>query len=117
MMSGLVGLTSSFDESLVSPKLEVSPTIPFIISFSHRYSFETGPAVQGGPDVFFDGGVLEISEDDGATWNDVSKYADPNYPVPLFTDKPPTPDGGTEGGPKEAGPPDASAGDSREAGA
>jgi MYXO-CTERM domain-containing protein len=92
------------DESLVSPTLAVSATNPFIISFSHRYSFETGPAVTGGPDVYFDGGVLEVSEDNGATWNDVSKYVDPNYPVTIFTNNPPPPDGGaTEGGASEGG--------------
>jgi hypothetical protein len=57
---------------------------PFVIAFSHRFSFEKGPVVAGGPDVYFDGGVLEISEDGGTTWNDVSKYTDPGYPRTLY---------------------------------
>jgi hypothetical protein len=61
-------LGTSTDESLVSPTLEISKTNPFILSFSHRFSFETGPAVPNGPDVNFDGGVLELSDADGMTW-------------------------------------------------
>lgn len=101
------------DESLVSPTLAVSATNPFIINFSHRYSFEVGPAVAGGDDVFFDGGVLEISEDNGTTWKDVSTYVDPHYPITIYTTQPPPPDAGTgEGGtaPAEAGA-DADVGD------
>jgi MYXO-CTERM domain-containing protein len=97
-------LGAESDESLVSPDLVVSATNPFIISFSHRYSFETGPAVTGGPDVFFDGGVLELSEDGGTTWNDISNYADPEYPVSLYTTQLPPPDAGSgESGASEAG--------------
>ncbi len=71
------------DESLVSPNLVVSPTSRFVIAFKHRYSFEVGPVVPGGADVPFDGGVLEISDDGGTTWKDVSTYVDPAYPRTL----------------------------------
>ncbi len=84
-------LATTSDESLVSPDLVVGQS-PFVIAFSHRFSFEKGPAVPGGPDVFFDGGVLEVSEDGGTTWNDVSTYTDPGYPLTLYqpTDEPST---------------------------
>jgi len=97
---------TSSDEYLVSPDLVVSPTNPFIIAFTHRYSFESGPVRAGGPDVAFDGGVLEISVDGGMTWQDVSTYADPGYTQTIYTTAPPPPgDGGTsEAGPaREAG--------------
>ncbi len=47
------------DDRLVSPPQDLSATSKLI--FWHRYSFESG----------FDGGVLEISTDGGATWIDV----------------------------------------------
>lgn len=47
---------------LVSPELQVSSTRPLRISFRHRFSFETSDG------QYWDGGVLEISEDGGATW-------------------------------------------------
>jgi large repetitive protein len=61
------------DASLVSPPLEVGPD-PFQVSFRHGYSFEAGDG------FFFDGGVIEISDDGGATWRDVADLgADPGY--------------------------------------
>ena len=57
---------TSADISLVSPVLQVGAG-PFSFSFQHRWQFEfstTGP-------TFFDGGVIEISTDNGATWADV----------------------------------------------
>jgi hypothetical protein len=77
------------DEALVSPALAVSTTAPFTIAFSHRYSFEVGPVTPLGPDAYFDGGVLEVSEDGGSTWNDVSTYANPNYPRTLYASSTP----------------------------
>ncbi|WP_394839015.1 M36 family metallopeptidase [Pendulispora rubella] len=74
----------SGDESLVSPDLTVGGE-DFTISFKHRYAFEYSPAGQVGPDiVYWDGGVLELSEDGGTTWKDVSTYGvDPKYPTTL----------------------------------
>jgi large repetitive protein len=72
------------DESLVSPDLKVSAFNPLIISFKHRYSFEVGPVTEDGPDVPFDGGVLEISQDGGKTWQDVSSYAYTTYGAALY---------------------------------
>jgi hypothetical protein len=48
-----------------SPPLVVAGGEPFTLSFKHRFSFESGAGVN------FDGGVIEISSDDGATWTDV----------------------------------------------
>ncbi len=72
-----VGTTS--DETLVSPTLTVSTTAAFTIAFSHRYEFESGPPAPDKPDVYFDGGVIELSDDDGANWKDISSYANPSY--------------------------------------
>jgi MYXO-CTERM domain-containing protein len=79
-----VGTTS--DESLVSPTLAVSATSAFTIAFSHRYEFESGPPAPNRADVYFDGGVLELSDDDGATWKDISTYANPSYTRTIFVD-------------------------------
>jgi hypothetical protein len=72
------------DESLVSPDLVVSSTAAFGIAFKHHYSFEHGPVTGTGPDVYFDGGVLEISDDGGTTWKDVSTYVNPSYPHTIY---------------------------------
>jgi MYXO-CTERM domain-containing protein len=72
------------DESLASPSLTVSATDHFTIAFDHRFQFEHNTT------QYFDGGVLEISDDDGATWKDVSTYVDPAYPQTLFTQPPDT---------------------------
>jgi hypothetical protein len=48
-----------------SPPLSVATGEPFVLSFKHRYSFENAAGVN------YDGGVIEISTDDGATWTDV----------------------------------------------
>jgi hypothetical protein len=54
------------DTSLESPSLKVSTTAAFTVKFTHRYSFEFSS------NTAWDGGVVEISTDDGASWNDVS---------------------------------------------
>jgi len=74
------------DESLVSPDIAVG-TGDFTIAFSHRFAFESGAVDPAGPEVFFDGGVLEISDDGGTTWKDVSAFADPGYPQTLYASK------------------------------
>ncbi len=60
------------DLSLESPVLEIG-TGDFTLSFDHRYKFETS---QG---VHYDGGRIELSTDDGDTWEDASDYADVDY--------------------------------------
>jgi hypothetical protein len=49
------------EQSLVSPLLEAGPD-PLVISFQHRFAFEGGN---------WDGGLIELSADDGASWVDV----------------------------------------------
>jgi len=68
------GADSGFngDVRLVSPILRVGGAgAPFfVVTFDHAYSFEQ-PA--------FDGGVIEISNDNGVTWQDVSAFATTGY--------------------------------------
>ncbi len=49
------------EQALVSPTLHVGTT-PLVISFLHRFAFENGG---------WDGGLIEISTDGGASWTDV----------------------------------------------
>jgi hypothetical protein len=49
------------EQILVSPLMQVG-TGPLVITFRHRFSFESGG---------WDGGVIEISKDGGATWTDI----------------------------------------------
>ena len=49
------------EQSLVSPTLHVGAG-PLTVSFQHRFAFEAGN---------WDGGVVEISTNGGATWTDI----------------------------------------------
>jgi hypothetical protein len=60
-----------------TPPLVVSPTGNFVMSLTHRYKFEFSTA------TYWDGSVIEVSEDDGATWVDVSTYVNPGYTATL----------------------------------
>ena len=53
------------EQSLISPAMHVGND-PFVISFQHRFSFESGG---------WDGGVIELSADGGATWTDIGTAA------------------------------------------
>jgi hypothetical protein len=55
------------DQYLISPVLSVGPGAALGVSFRHRFFFESGN---------WDGGVIELSSDGGATWVDigVGKY-------------------------------------------
>jgi len=64
------------DSSLTSPPLIASATTPVTITFTHSYDFEST----------FDGGVIEFSIDDGATWSDIATLGvTPGYGAPLDT--------------------------------
>lgn len=61
------------DAELVSPPLPVGAA-PLRVSFQHAYNFDYASATH------YDGGVIELSQDGGATWQDVESYgADPHY--------------------------------------
>ena len=66
---GIIGTESISDRSLTSPPLTVSADQPFTMSFTHRHSFEQSRGQN------FDGGVVEISVDDGKTWKDIGDAA------------------------------------------
>ncbi len=68
-----IDLGTVSDTQLVSPALQVGSTAPFVMSFSHRFSFEADAT------TFWDGGVIELSTDGGATWQDISAYVSPGY--------------------------------------
>jgi Fungalysin metallopeptidase (M36)/PA domain len=59
------------DTQLMSAPLVVGSN-PLIIAFHHRHSFEDVTTA-------FDGGVIEVSLDAGATWVDISTYVAPGY--------------------------------------
>jgi Fungalysin metallopeptidase (M36)/PA domain len=73
-----VDFASVSDTALESPALNVG-TAPFIISFDHRFGFETN----GGVAPFFDGGVIEISRN-GGPFLDISTIVNPGYGGTLF---------------------------------
>ncbi len=75
------GQASAFkaDTYLVSPPLPVAPSTTLSISFKHRYDFEQGVTADG-TTVNYDGAVIELSTDDGATWSDIGASAMPAYP-------------------------------------
>jgi hypothetical protein len=66
------------DSSLISPTLVVSRTASFILTFRHKYLFDTATDATGKP-LYLDGGVIELSTDDGATWADIGHAASPGY--------------------------------------
>ncbi|MET0594902.1 MAG: M36 family metallopeptidase, partial [Polyangiaceae bacterium] len=100
-------LAAAGSEALVSPPLTVSATENLTIGFKHAYAFEVGTSPIGGGMANFDGAVLEIMEGSGdastGTWVDVSTYADPMYPVTIFTGAPSIPDGNPLAGKKAWG--------------
>ena len=53
------------EQALVSPTLHVG-TAPLVIAFQHRFAFESGN---------WDGGVIELSSDGGASWTDIGTSA------------------------------------------
>lgn len=63
------------DHWLVSPPLHPSPTEPLVLTYGTRWTFDS--RAQDG--LFFDGGVVELSEDDGVSWVDVGASFAPGY--------------------------------------
>lgn len=78
------------DESLVTPPLTVAATGAFAVGFKARWDEETD-----GAGNYYDGVVLEISDDGGATWKDVTEAGGtlaPAYNHTLFIDSTEPPD-------------------------
>jgi hypothetical protein len=73
---------NSTDVQLVTPAIQVSATGDLQISFEHAFSFEVAN------NSFFDGGVIEISADNGLTWQDVSTIVEPGYTQVLAAGNP-----------------------------
>ena len=78
---GELDLNAPADESLISPVLSVGGGT-FSISFEQRYffNFQTSPSP-----AYFDGMVLEISTNGGASWTDIGSHASPGYDQILAT--------------------------------
>ncbi|MBZ5711562.1 M36 family metallopeptidase [Nannocystis pusilla] len=67
-------LPTNSDVSLVSPPLVVAKGEDFVLSFEHAFSFDDYY------DHPWDGGVIELSNDDGATWHDIAEVIpEPGY--------------------------------------
>ena len=64
------------DTSLVSPPLMVSPHGDFTLTFRHRFAFDH--FIDIGVLGFVDGGVIEISTDNGLSWTDIGNRIDPS---------------------------------------
>lgn len=68
------------DTQLVSPVLVASATAPLVVSFAHAYQSDAFNS------FLFDGAVIEVSTDGGATWVDVSQLGvDPGYTGQVIT--------------------------------
>ncbi len=66
------------DEYLITPPLNVAASGAFTFSFKQAYSYETS----GG--IFWDGGVIEITDNAGASWTDIGASASPTYGGTLY---------------------------------
>ncbi|QRK10909.1 hypothetical protein JQX13_13045 [Archangium violaceum] len=73
--------TETGDLVLVSPPLQVSGTATFRVIFQQRYAFEVNPS-----GVPYDGGIIELSADDGLTWVDIGASVSPTYNTTLHTE-------------------------------
>jgi MYXO-CTERM domain-containing protein len=69
------------DEALVSPPLTVAATGNLVMSFRHAFSFEANTTTA--TPSYYDGGVIEYSEDNGTTWIDIATLKDPGYNATL----------------------------------
>lgn len=72
-------LSRPSDTQLESPDLQVGSAGPLRITFSHRYDFEPDPT------TYWDGSVIELTDNGGQTWTDVATIMDPGYNGTLTT--------------------------------
>nr|WP_225937331.1 M36 family metallopeptidase [Myxococcus sp. RHSTA-1-4] len=73
------------DTLLVTPPVKVAADAPFQMTFDHRYHFAFTHDSETGQTSYWNGGVIEVTQDDGATWEDVSVYVQPGYGGTLDT--------------------------------
>lgn len=66
------------DTALVTPEIQVATTGPFVVNFSHRFSFEASDGQT------WDGAVIELSTDDGATYQDITTWVPSPYNGTVF---------------------------------
>ena len=66
------------DHTLTSPPLQVAPTGNFTFTFAHNFDFEKDAT------NFYDGGVVEISNDGGLNWSDIGISLSPGYTSTLY---------------------------------
>ena len=69
-------LERTSDAQLVSPLLKVSKSVPFVMTFVHSHDLDTR-GIDGA--TTSDGAVLEISDDLGLTWKDVTTFGQDPY--------------------------------------
>lgn len=70
-----VGNAASYsDLTLTSPPIRLADQGPLALEFVHRHAFE-----DFNEEIFYDGGVIEISADNGQTWEDLSAYGEVPY--------------------------------------
>ncbi|WP_428267231.1 M36 family metallopeptidase [Haliangium sp.] len=67
------------NSALVSPPLVLRDDQPFRFSFTNRHEFDSEVNPDTGEFYGWDGAVIELSVDGGASWRDVSTYADAAY--------------------------------------
>ena len=60
------------DARIESPDLKVSTGVWFSMSFRHRHQFENDTMMM--PTAYPDGGVIELSDDGGMNWKDLSEW-------------------------------------------
>ena len=69
------GNAAASDQYLISPPLELDPGGALEVTYRHRHRFEV--TAQG---RYPDGGVFELSQDNGATWTDLgARFTDGGY--------------------------------------
>jgi hypothetical protein len=78
----LFGPASPFpsDTQMVSPVLQVSPTAPLVVSLHQAYDL----LAFADSNLYFEGGVIEVTSDGGATWRDLTELGLDPYPFTLL---------------------------------
>jgi MYXO-CTERM domain-containing protein len=72
-------LSYASDGWLESPPLVVGSSGNLVMSFLHRHTFELGSGNN------YDGGLIEITDDAGATWHDLSDFGTTGYGGTIFS--------------------------------